>query len=134
MSIESGEPPPDPQMSENGDGSVRDLLRAGNVDSGSAPENRSNAVIAELEKQLAQSEDRRLEERFQYVVGFVVLFDTIVFSAMDTWSAPIVIGIMELVGLVSLAKTCRVDVIMPILDRIAGAFPNGNRSKPTDSQ
>lgn len=124
--------PSDSNASSPEEGSVSDLLRAGTANGRTSSETRSNDAIAALEKELENSEDRRLEERFQFIVGFVVLFDTIVFQAMETWSAPIVVGIMELVGLVSLANTCRVDVIMPILDRIAGAFPNGKRPKATE--
>lgn len=88
--------------------------------------------LAQLEGQVDELTNKLYEERFTWILICVVLINFFVFAQMETWSAPIVIGLMELIGLVILAERCKVDAMMPIIDRLTGAFQNHTGSKPRD--
>lgn len=82
--------------------------------------NPKDETIASLEGSLESLENRFYEERFIWILVSVVLVDFYVFSNMQNWSAPLVIGILELVGIVILADRCKVDTVLPLIDRITG--------------
>lgn len=81
-------------------------------------------TIAELEKRVQGLENRLYEERFIWVLITVILIDFLLFPDIESWSAPIVIGVLQLIGLFVLAERCKVDAILPLIDRIGGAVKN----------
>ncbi len=81
-------------------------------------------TIAELEKRVQGLENKLYEERFIWVLVAVILIDFLLFPDMESWSAPIVIGILQFIGLFVLAERCKVDAILPLIDRIGGAVKN----------
>jgi len=89
----------------------------------------SDDQIAALESKVAALQDKLHEERFMWVLIGLVLFDVVVFTHMESWSGAIVIGAIQLIVIVILADRCRVNVVMPLLDKVGGVFgrgPNGN--------
>ena len=78
--------------------------------------------IAQLETQIQDATDQRYEERFLWILIVVILLDWQMLKSMDNWAAPVVIGILELIGLFVLAERCQVDAILPLIDRIGGAI------------
>ena len=87
-------------------------------------------TLAALEEQVNDLSNRLYEERFIWILVSVVLVDIFVFSQMQNWSGPIVIGVFELIGIVILADRCQVDTVAPLIDKLAGfankVTKNGN--------
>ena len=83
--------------------------------------------IAQLESQVFEITNNRYEERFIWVLVIVILVDWQMMGSMTNWAGPVVIGILELIGLVVLADRCKVDAILPLIDRIGGAIGNAKR-------
>jgi hypothetical protein len=80
--------------------------------------------VAALEDQVQQIQNDRYEERFLWFLVALVLFDAMLFVNMENWSAPVVIGVLELLGVLIMADRCRVDTVAPLIDRLTGAFEN----------
>lgn len=99
------------------------LLQQGDSDSASSDS------LAKLEEKANDLENRLHEERFMWIFACVVLVDFYVFSNMENWSGPLVIGVLELIGLVVVAKRCNVDVVLPILDRLLGAIQDNTTGR-----
>jgi len=59
---------------------------------------------SELEEEDEAAENRLGEERFIWTVVVVVLFDAYVFTQMQNWAGALVIGVIELVAIIVLAK------------------------------
>jgi hypothetical protein len=81
--------------------------------------------IARLQDRVAETENKLHEERFMWVLVLVVVFDVAFILHADNWASPLVIGVLQFIGLVVFASRCRVDPIMPLLDKVAGMLPNG---------
>jgi hypothetical protein len=102
-------PPPPP---EHG---LRDLLLR--EPSSADPKDQQ---IAELQDEIQAVQEKASEERFLWVLVFVVLVDIMVLGSMGNWSAPIVIGIIQLIGIVIWADRCGVNAVAPLVDRLSG--------------
>lgn len=119
-----------PDKQDEGEESLGKLLQQGDSDLQSADS------LAKLEAKADDLENRLHEERFMWIFACVVLVDFYVFSTMESWSGPLVIGVLELIGLVVVAKRCNVDVVLPILDRLLGAIQDnttGRNNKNPDA-
>lgn len=81
--------------------------------------------VAALQKRAEDLEDKIAEERFMWVLVVVVLFDALVLVGAENWTAPLVIGVLQLFGLILFAQKCRVNPIMPLLDKLLGAWSSG---------
>ena len=55
---------------------------------------------------------------FLVVTAVVLVADMVSFSYMETWMAPLVIGVIELVCLLILAKRCGIEEIQELLDKV----------------
>lgn len=103
----------------------------GDTTSGDDPVDPRDDQIAELQKSKQDLENKLYEERFLWILVIVVIINMFVLTRSDNWAAPLVLGIFQLVGLVVVASKCRVDPIMPLLDRLAGMMlPTKNGSTP----
>lgn len=80
----------------------------------SAPDKVAEAAAA-LEDQVETLTDDRLEERFAWIVVSMILFDAALFHDAESWSGPLVIGILELVLLVVLARKYQIQEVSQIL-------------------
>ena len=79
------------------------------------------AEIARLQDELERERDARLEERFLWIVGLLILFDTFFFRDMRSWGGPIAVLMLEISGLIVLGKKCDVDVVEMLIDRVLAA-------------
>nr|WP_299241351.1 hypothetical protein [uncultured Halomonas sp.] len=70
-----------------------------------------SAAEAELEKELAGEKDGRREDRFMFVIALVVIFDVWAMQDVDTWTLPVVVGIVELFALLIFARRMGVEEI-----------------------
>ena len=86
------------------------------------------AAAGELGDDVERAIDNRSEERFIWIVVCIILFDCLIFMHMESWSGPLVIGIIELVLIIALAKKLQVDQIAGLLTRFmdrVGDYPDG---------
>lgn len=77
-------------------------------------------LIAVLESKASALEDKLNEERFLWVVICVVLADAFIFTHITNWAGALVIGLLELVGIVVFADRCGVNTVRPLIDRLTG--------------
>jgi hypothetical protein len=102
-------PPPD----------IRKLIQ------GNAPlgKDSKDDVIADLQSKIEDATQKRNEERFIWILVIVVIIDIGFLTQANNWSAPLVIGVLELVGLVVVAEKCKVNPIIQLIDRISPILP-----------
>jgi len=122
------EKPPKPPKQPDSSGETLSV----NFNLGSPPADRpgdeaTGEQVAALQERIEALDNKLHEERFVWVLTIVVLFDVLFLLDAENWTAPVVIGILELIGLIVLAQKCRVDPIMPLLDKFTGML-NGKRS------
>lgn len=78
--------------------------------------------IAVLENEVQETRNKHFEERFLWFLAVLVLFNSLIFLSMENWSAPVVIGILELIAVLIMADRCKVDAVAPLIDKVTGAF------------
>lgn len=83
-------------------------------------ENAKDRQISILQEQVTDLENRLGEERFVWVLIVIVIFDVLVLKGVETWTTPLIIGAIELIGLVIYADRCKVDAVLPLIDRLTG--------------
>ena len=81
---------------------------------------KSDEIIDALTAENTDLKRKILEERFVAIIVAVILFDAIIFRGFTNWGNPLVIGAMELVGLVILARRCNVEDLLALVDRLIG--------------
>lgn len=80
--------------------------------------------IAQLERTIAELEDKLEEQRFFWIAIIFIIFDSLTFPTMQTWSAPLGILLIQLVILVVLAKRCGIEEVGQLLDKILNTAAN----------
>lgn len=75
-------------------------------------------VIEKLGQENIGLKGRLLEERFYWTLGLIILIDIFFFPSMQTWGGPIAILVLEVIGLMALARKCKVDGFVEIIERI----------------
>ena len=80
--------------------------------------------IQELQNDLAEEKDARLEERFAFIVVGVILLDVVFFSVIPTLAGPLALVVLELLILIPLARRMGKDevarIITAVITRMAG--------------
>lgn len=76
----------------------------------------SAKASANLADELQYEKDARREERFMFIAALIIVIDAFFFMHMQTWSAPIVIGLVELVLLTVYARHCGINEVVQLLD------------------
>nr|WP_321268177.1 hypothetical protein [Alcaligenes faecalis] len=76
----------------------------------------SAKASANLADELQYEKDARREERFMFVAALMVVVNAFIFMHMQTWSAPIVIGLVELILLTVYARHCGINEVVQLLD------------------
>lgn len=76
-----------------------------------SPRDARSAAEVELEKELATVKDGRREDRFLFVVALVVIFNVWALRDVDTWTLPVVVGIIQLFALLIFARRMGVEEI-----------------------
>lgn len=84
--------------------------------------------VAALQDRIVELDNKLHEERFLWVLVLVCLFDVYFIMSAENWAAPIVVGILQLIGLAVFADKCRVNPIMPLLDKLTGMWGNGKNT------
>ncbi|MAY71035.1 MAG: hypothetical protein CME82_06235 [Halomonas sp.] len=87
----------------------------------------ASQAVEDLSERLQAEQDARKEERFVFVLAALVLLNIHAFSSSETWSTPIVIGLMELVGLVIYARRCGVEEVEKLIDKFLSAVPGRDK-------
>lgn len=91
------------------------------------------AAEAELEKELANEKDGRREDRFLFAVTLIVIFDIWAMRDVDTWTVPVVVGVIELFFLLIFARRMGVEEIHFWLNQLLPHFKVGFR-KPDEPE
>ena len=94
-----------------------------------APTEPADDQVAALEQQIEDLKDKQSEERFVWILVTIILFDAVIFTNMQNWAGPIIIGVVELLVILVLAARCKVDVVAPLIDKVLGAY---SRSRSSD--
>lgn len=84
-----------------------------------------NEVVSRLEARLNDAEISKKRERFFWVIVIGVAIDALIFMHMNTWSAPIVIGVIQIIAIVPLGEALEVKFFRYLCDRILDKW-NGN--------
>lgn len=74
--------------------------------------------ISELQEQLAQEKDARMEDRFVFIVAVVILLDVVFFTVMPSFGGPLALLILQLLVLIPLAKRMGMQEVAQILSRV----------------
>lgn len=82
---------------------------------------------ASLEEQLQQERDRRVEERFVWIVVCVILVDVLWFRNAPNPAFPIVILLLEAVILFILAKRMGIEEISLLFERLLHSISRTNQ-------
>ncbi|WP_157958634.1 hypothetical protein [Salinicola sp. CPA57] len=91
-----------------------------------------SAAEAELENSLAGERDGRREDRFLFAVALIVIFDIWAMHDVDTWTVPVVVGVIELFFLLIFARRMGVEEIHFWLNQLLPHFKVGIK-KPEES-
>lgn len=86
------------------------------------------SATADLEQELQGEKDARREERFIFVAFLVSLVDAFIFLNMQSWTGPVVIGLIQLVAFTVYARRSGIDEVAQILDRIGAAVTRHRNS------
>ncbi|WP_342069904.1 hypothetical protein [Yoonia algicola] len=90
---------------------------------------RKDELIESLQNQLDDERDRRKEERFIWLVIVILMFDAFTFSNMQTWTGPIIIGLIQLIIVIVLGRRWQMDEIWTLttklIDKWDGKFGKG---------
>lgn len=100
--------------SESGSPSAKEILAVSDEDDA------ASSSLASLQARFDALEDKYNEMKFLFLLVLVVLFNAHVFGSMENWAAALVIGVIQLFGIVVLADRCRVNTVRPLIDRMAG--------------
>ena len=70
-----------------------------------------------LERALESEKDSRREERFYWILALIVVFDVASFQHLS-WAHSFLVFLLEIIGLIGLAKGLGVDVVVVLLERL----------------
>ncbi|MFC3694860.1 hypothetical protein [Chenggangzhangella methanolivorans] len=76
-------------------------------------------VIASLQSDKENLQKTLNEYKFLSVVLCTIIFDTYFLTSANNWGTPVVIGLLQLVGLVVLAEKCSVNPINQLIEKLA---------------
>lgn len=94
--------------------------------------NGESTALDQLANDLEREKDARKEERFLLVTALIVLADAYIFSNMENWTGPLVIGVIELVALAVLARKWGVQEVARFLAMFFQRL--ADHSKPGEDQ
>ncbi len=90
---------------------------------------RKDELIEALQSQLDDERDRRKDERCIWLVIVILMFDAFTFSSMQTWTGPIIIGLIQLIIVIVLGRRWQMDEIWTLttklIDKWDGKFGKG---------
>lgn len=80
---------------------------------------KKDELIESLQTSLQQEIDARREERWIWLVAILVVFDSMVFSQMETWTGPLMIGLIEIIALIAAGRRWQMDHIWTLTEKLA---------------
>lgn len=83
-------------------------------------------------KRYEEERSKRLTERFLYVLLLVILFDAYIFTQFTSWAAPIVIFVLQLIGLIVVADQCEVATVELLMNRVEGVLKKTPAETPDE--
>jgi hypothetical protein len=78
--------------------------------------------IAALQIEIEKLKNDHDEDKFLWFLGAIAAFDVAGLLHATNWTAPIIIGLIELVAIAVMADRCRVDLVAPLIDKLTGAL------------
>lgn len=84
-------------------------------------------AIAKLQEELDSREENIRTERLIWILALTVLLNAICFAKMESWSGPIVIGIIELLFLIVIADKLQIGIVSGIIDRVFNIFNKNDK-------
>lgn len=106
-------PPPNDEFDQ--------LERSAGEPSQDEPHDKSAMAAEQAYAELDEEKDKRKEERFLFILAGLVLLDAHILGNMDNWAAPLVIGILQLFGLLIYARRSGVEEVQQWLDKMLDA-------------
>ncbi|MGY4752422.1 hypothetical protein ACVNHC_21395 [Pannonibacter sp. Q-1] len=79
---------------------------------------KKDELIGSLQEALDKEVDRRLEERWIWLLSIMLIFDAFAFQQMSTWAGPMMIGVIQIIALVALGRKWQVDHIWTLTEKI----------------
>ena len=83
--------------------------------------------IQNLTKSLTREQNSRKEERLLWILVTVILLDVTFFTLMESISGPIVIGLLQLIALVIVARRLGLEEVVQIIDKLVSVVANALR-------
>lgn len=81
-------------------------------------------TAAKLEDALEKERDGRKEERFIWILVTTILLNVCFFMSMQSFSGPLMIGLLQLVGFVLVAKKLGMEEVVQLFDRMLSTIAN----------
>lgn len=78
-----------------------------------------------VQRELTAEQDARREERFVWMCVVIMLFDIFTFKEMETWSGPVIIGVIQVIFIIAVGRKWGMDHIWTITERIVDKW-NGS--------
>lgn len=75
-------------------------------------------ALGNIQQELDGERDARKEERFIWLCAVLLLFDIFAFKDMQTWSGPVIIGLIQLVFIVAIGRKWGMDHIWTLTERL----------------
>ena len=76
---------------------------------------KSDEGVGALEKAIESERDRRREERFYWILALTIVLDISSFQHL-TWAPSILVFLLEIIGLIGMAKWLGVDAVVVLLE------------------
>ena len=81
-------------------------------------------TTARLEDALEKERDGRKEERFIWILVTTILLNVCFFMSMQSFMGPLIIGLLQLVGFVLVAKKLGMEEVVQLFDRMLSTIAN----------
>lgn len=81
-------------------------------------------TTAKLEDDLEKERDGRKEERFIWILVTTILLNVCFFMSMQSFTGPLIIGLLQLVGFVLVAKKLGMEEVVQLFDRMLSTIAN----------
>ena len=102
-----------------------------NIDSNllSDQPNKHDEQIQELTNLLSKETDQRKEERLIWILISVILLNVAFFTSMESFLGPLVIGLLQLIGLTVVATRLGLEESVQIINRMINFVANTTNTK-----
>ena len=85
--------------------------------------------IQELNEALERERDQRKEERFVWIIASVILIDIFVFSSMESFMGPLIIGVFEAVALLLVARKMGLEEVVKFINKLIAMVSGSTKNE-----